>query len=433
MKPTSILLSIVLGLASLSFVVWIGQMSGALHTPPDPNVKKPEPTADDLPLPKSGPHGKAEVDEETFKFGTRLVGSNDQHTFTLKNIGEGPLDFKLGKATCQCTGVEISKAGGDAIPDGVGTLAPGESLHILIKWKMVSIMDMFRHGAPVYTTDPDRRTIQFYVTGSVDSPFHIMPDGPWNLGEMSLTEPSKAEGIITSTVYDEFTLSEEPRENAKVTVTWEPLKLEELRSNEVKHDHPEAEKSEEPPARTKKSGYKIKVAAGPNVPVGTFRESIKLKVVAVNKEFGGSTVVADSKAVGDSYEQIVEFSVTGLRSGPIAIRGVPGGGFNPNSNRLVFPDFPAATGKTLKMTVFIKGMDEDLVLKSVEPENTRFKVNLHPADKTLGKSKSYVLEVEIPPGPVGRHRAEGAEEITLRLNHPESPDFKMILDYNATR
>ena len=104
-----------------------------------------------------------------------------------------------------------------------------------------------------------------------------------------------------------------------------------------------------------------------------------------------------------------------------------------NSNRLVFQDFPAATGKTVKMTLFVKGMDEALVLKSVEPDDTRFKVSLHEADKALGKSKSYVLEVEIPPGPVGPHRGNDVEVLKLKLNHPEAPDFKLLLDYNATR
>jgi len=399
-KTFSILLSIVLGLVSLSCVVWIGRFGGGVPKISDGLEKKPAPTVEDLPLPKSGPYGKAEIEESEFNFGTRLVGTNDEHTFPIRNVGEGELKFKLGKPSCQCTGVEVFKANGDLVPEGEGSLAPGESINVLIKWKMVARLEKFRHGAPLFTTDPEQRKIQLSITGMVDSPFHLSPEGVWDFGEMSSTEPSTAEGTLASSVYDHFTLLEEPRDNPQVKVTWETADAEAIR------------------ARGGKFGYKIKVEANPAVAVGLFRESIKLKAVG------------DPETDG----QIIEFTVTGHRSGPIEVRGVVGGaGFNVNSNRLVFQDFPATSGKTVKMTVFVKHFDEELVLKSVEPDDTRYKVRLLEGGKTLGKSKSYQLEVEIPPGPPGKHRDEDGDVLILHLNHPEAPDFRLILDYNATR
>jgi hypothetical protein len=53
-KPQAILLTIVLGLVSLSIVVWVGQYNagGLIKTP---NSVLKETTAEDLPVPKTGP------------------------------------------------------------------------------------------------------------------------------------------------------------------------------------------------------------------------------------------------------------------------------------------------------------------------------------------------------------------------------------------
>jgi hypothetical protein len=75
-------------------------------------------------------------------------------------------------------------------------------------------------------------------------------------------------------------------------------------------------------------------------------------------------------------------------------------------------------------------MTEDLVLKGVEPADSRFKVTMDQG-KVLGNTKSYVVEVTIPPGPSGKHRDDKAETIDLKLNHPDAPDLRLLIDYNA--
>ncbi len=389
MKPFSILLTIILGLISLSLVVWIAG-------PKKPVVveKPPVPTVEDLPMPKSGPYGKAEVAESEFNFGVKNVNDEDQHTFAIKNAGEGILEFKMGKPTCQCTVGEITNQNGEVITEG--PIAPGESINILVKWKMKVQMEKFRQSVPVFTTDPERRKIEFAIVGEVDNPFHILPPGSWDLGEISATEPSIAKGHFVSKLVDSFTISEVPRENSRAKVTLTPVDISEMEAHQVK------------------SGYTIKVEVGPDVPVGIYRESIKFKTESSHGE------------------TIAEITVTGRRSGPIDIRGVVGAGFNVNSNRLVFSDFPASQGKKAQLTLFVKNFDDDLVLKSVEPANSPIKVTLQPG-KLLGKSKSYLVEVEIPPGPVSKHRANDADGVTLNFNHPDVPEFKLLIDYNATR
>lgn len=393
MKPLSIVLSLILGVSALSLVVWLGRYGGETPKITPTEKKAPVPSADDLPMPKSGPFGKAEVSEMEFNFGVKNVGDEDKHVFTVKNIGEGPLEFKLGKPTCQCTVGEITRPNGEVASEG--PIAPGESINILVKWVMKAQMEKFRQVVPVFTTDADQRKIDLVVTGSVDQPLHLSPDGTWELGSISSTEPSKAEGVLFSRVIDTFTVAEVPRENGRVKVSWEPAKIDEI----------------QPQGAT--SAFHVRVELGPDIPIGPFREAIRLK---------------SETSSGDIF---TDFVVAGRRSGPIEMRGVVGANINIETNRLFFGEFPASAGKKAKVTFVVKDFDENLVLKSVEPADSRVKITFPESGKAIGKSKIYQVEVEIPPGPSARHREHAAEILELKFNHPTAPDLKLAIDYNA--
>ena len=405
MKPFSIVLSLILGLAAMSLVVWVGRFGAPLPIAPkvDPatEAQKHIPSVDDLPMPESGPFGKAELSELEFNFGVRNVGDEDKHVFTLKNIGDGALKFKMGKPTCQCTVGEITSQNGEPLTkDGEavkdGSIASGESINILVKWVMKTQNEKFRQVVPVFTTDPDQRKIELAIMGAIDQPLHVMPDGFWDFGDMSPTEPSHAEGYVSSKVLDSFTMTEVPREGSKVKVSWEPSDPLLLAKYQAK------------------SGYLVKVESSPDVPIGKFRELIQLKCQA-----------------GDT-EMNVDFIVGGRRSGPIEVRGAVGATFNVESNRLFFGEFPASSGKKAKVNFIVKDLDGELELKSIEPADARVKITVPETGKPFGKSKSYQVEVEIPPGNPAKHRNEDAEILNLKFNHPGAPEFKLAVDYHAT-
>jgi|GEM_PF-2431173 hypothetical protein len=413
MKPLSIFVTIILGIASLGVIVWIGQYR-AYGLVKAPKAVDHVLAIEDLPLPSSGPFGKADIEETVFEFGTKLVGSTDKHTFTIKNSGEGKLEIKLGKPTCQCTVGEITKVDGEVIKQGPFppgeevALAPNESVNIAVQWVMKSETEKFRQQVPVFTTDPERRKLDLEITGSVDGAVHLSPLGLWDLGELSRTEPTKAMGVAYSTVLSDFTISEVTRENSPVKVSWEPA------DDEFKE------------SKNAKSAYKISVEIDPKVPIGQLRELISLKIQMPEDELA---VTDAEKSEPQVHEQFLNFSVYGHRSGPIEIRPVAGVGFSTTSNRLVLGEFPAAQGKKAKLTLFPKEMTEDLVLQSFEPAD-RFKITLGEG-KVLGKTKSYLLELEVLPGPVGKHQNDQAQVVNLKLNHPEAPDLKLLIDYNA--
>ncbi len=405
MKPFSIVLSLILSLAAMSLVVWVGRFGAPLPIAPkvDPatEAQKHILSVDDLPMPESGPFGKAELTELEFIFGVRNVGDEDKHVFTLKNIGDGVLKFKMGKPTCQCTVGEITSQNGEPLTkDGEavkeGSIAPGESINILVKWVMKVQNDKFRQVVPVFTTDPDQRKIEFAIMGAIDQPLHLLPDGFWDFGDMSSTEPSVAQGYLSSKVLDSFTITEVPREDSKVKVTWEPADPLLLAQYQAK------------------SGYLVKVSSSPDVPIGKFREPIQLKCQS-----------------GDT-EMNVDFMVGGRRSGPIEVRGAVGATFNVESNRLFFGEFPASSGKKAKVNFIVRDLDGELELKSIEPADARIKFTVPETGKPFGKSKSYQVEVEIPPGNPAKHRNEDAEILNLKFNHPGAPEFKLAVDYHAT-
>lgn len=394
MKPFSIIMSLLISAVALSTVVWVGKYGAKAPALVIAEKKaKDAPTVDDLPMPASGPLGKIEVSELQFNFGTKSVGDKDQHTFTIKNIGDGPLEFKLGKPTCQCTVGKITKENGE---EGVeGPIAPGETVNILVEWVMKSQTENFRQSVPIFTTDPDRRKIELVINGSVDQGVHVMPEGLWDLGDISPSSPAKGEGYIASKVLKAFTITELPRENSRVKVTWEPADLTLLKQYSAQ------------------SGYLVKVEVPQNIPVGQLREVIKFKVES------------------EQGETSAEFMVGARRSGPIEVRGVQGASYNIQTNRLFLGEFPAATGKKVNLTFMVRDFEENLVLKGVSPAETRVKVTFPSEGKIFGKSKSYQVQIEVPPGPAAKHRDAEGEVLELQFNHPDAPDLKLTVDYNA--
>jgi len=391
-KPFAIAVAILLAVGSLALVVVIARSPAA--KPKSAGGDKATVTQDDLPIPPKGPYGKVLDEGFSFDFGQKMVGDEDTHSFVLKNVGEGVLNFKLGKPTCQCTVGEITKDG-QKIEEG--PLAPGESVSIKVRWVMKAQMEHFRQSVPVFTTDPDMRKVEFEIIGSVENPVYIHPDSPWNFGDLSEKEPSAFEGFVGSKVFEQFEVEEQPRDNPKVKLTLRPATEDELQ------------------AHSGRSGYIIRADVSPNVPIGVLRESIKFKI-----KHG-------------ELENILEFSATGRRSGPIEVRGSVGAGYTAGANRLIFRDFPAAEGAKAKLTFFIKGIDSELELQGLEPKDTRYQVKFLGPGKTFGASKMYEVEIAIPPGPPARHRENQVDSVELKFNHPDAPDFKIMLDYNATR
>ena len=102
-------------------------------------------------------------------------------------------------------------------------------------------------------------------------------------------------------------------------------------------------------------------------------------------------------------------------------------------------DFPSRRGDADERLVgdaFLFGQlcrdfDEEVVLTAVEPSGTRVKISFPEKGTALGASKSYQADFEIPPGSPETHHKDAAELLTLKFNHPQAPELRMYVDYQA--
>lgn len=381
MKPAQLVLILTFVIVALTVTVWLSRDQGRIEVV-DTRPTTPASDKSELPIPESGPYGKAVIPELTFNFGSVETGNEGSHTFVIKNDGEGPLRLKTGKTSCgQCTFAQ----------EGQDEIAPGKSGEVTIKWTVKIPNGKFRQTAEVFTTDPTNSKLILAIEGFVDSPIHLVPEGTWNLGDISDSGPTIAEGLLYSTQLDEIPIDRAECSSPLVTVAWEPADAIVL-----------AEK-------TAKSGYKIKVTIAPGTSLGPVREHVKLL----------TTVGKGAK---------FEFDLVGRRPGSVEIKGR---GWNPENNLILFGDIAASEGAKSKLMMYVRNFDGDLTAEQMDAENSRVKVQVAPTGKKFGKSKVYEVEVEVAPGVSERRRGKDAIRVVLKLNHPTVTEFKLFADFHA--
>ena len=383
MKPVAVILTIAFAFVALSVTVWLGRYQGVVVMPQLMDGSPAETNLGGLELPANGPFGKAVPAETAHDFGTVIHGSKGSHVFVIKNEGQGPLRVKTGKTSCsQCT------VGGVSREDDI---LPGESVDVTIKWEIKAPNEKFRQWAEVHTTDPDNKRIQLTIEGQVDRPLRLTPEGVWGIGDLLPDEPTVVRGMLYSTILDEVTIDKFECVNPKVTVTWEPATPETLAELKAK------------------SGLQITVRVAADSPLGPLRESINL----VTPLDGGTNI---------------PLGLTGQRSGPIEFKGPR---WNSETNFLTLGEFPANKGIKSKLYLYVRDLEGELVVESIEQKYNSVKFTVPPTGKVIGKSKLYEVEVEIPPGSSIKRRGEDAEQIRLKLNHPSAKEYRFYVSYHS--
>lgn len=378
MRPTGIILAVIFGFLALAATVWIGrydaQPPAIIAPPPDPY--------EGLQISETGPHPKAVADETEFDFGTLSVGSEGEHIFIIKNEGEGDLQLKKGRSTCSCTVGELSDD---------SKIPPGGTVEIKLNWKIKMMTPTFRHSASVYTNDPDHRELQFTVTGKVDEVYLMRPNSPWEAGELTSGD-AVVTGYLGSNVVSEFEIKSISNKNEWAKVEATPMTQQELEQHEVK------------------SGYKLTATLTPSMPVGPFSEDVTLE-----------TTLPDTPTA--------VFRINGSRPGPLELFGP---NFRPEANALILGEFPASEGKSATISLFARDLDGDLELLGYDQEFNSCKVELVKDEKLAGKAKRYFLKVNIPPGAPQDRMRKKSEKINLKLNHPDAPALRLIVEFLAT-
>ena len=127
------------------------------------------------------PEGRPRVetlDPPEFDFGLMAPGSEGEHVFRVRNVGDDDLRLRLGASTCKCTFGDLERE----------VLAPGEETDIKLSWFVKSGSEEFGQSAEIITNDPKRVVIRFSITGPVISEIDIEP-ATWSYGEVATGEP----------------------------------------------------------------------------------------------------------------------------------------------------------------------------------------------------------------------------------------------------
>lgn len=337
---------------------------------------------------KTGPWPVAKTGELTYHFGRMEVGAEDgRHSFTIRNEGEAELQLQTGKATCQCTSFSLTK----------NKLAPGEETQLVVVWQLKTKNEMFRHGGPVYTNDPENPTLDFSVEGIVDAPFEILPDSEWNIGNVFPDKPARMQATVASKVHPQFHI--EMLEASSEFVKFEIVPLTEI--VKVRDSW--------------SSGYTVNVEVSNEIPPGPFECTVKLKF--------------------DLKEHVSEITLRGRKQGNIRFLPTPGTTFDPTTMVLKMGTFQAQTGNSKKIMLVVnqEGMTEPLKITSQKVVPAFLNVSLEPAGEAVGNSRRYFLTVEYPPGrPRASFGPKSPARVTLETNHPkgEGIGFEIYLATN---
>jgi hypothetical protein len=382
MKPSGVVLCVVFAAVALAATVWIGRYRGA--TPEI--LKSPDTVASPGPaISPTGPYPKAVAPETEYNFGVLALGAEGQHDYAIHNEGEADLVVmaRPEDTTCSCTVGKLSHE---------GPIKPGESVTVTLNWKVKLAQPEFRHRAIIRTNDPEHKEIELVVSGSIDETIRVSPLQNWPIGDLSSTEPTTITGEVYSTNREKFDIVEVMPGKETTKVEWKPMTPELL-----------AEKNY-------KSGYLLTVTLPPDVPIGPYSDTVKVKT---SEEVAGE----------------VTFTVSGSRTGPLEIIGPK---FHTAANVLKMEEFPADKGMELTLSMFVKNFDGELKLEDVKQQFDSVKVTLVKDERFTGKDKQrYYLKISVPPGPPQDRRFKNSEKVDLFLNHPDARQVRLIVDFLA--
>ncbi len=222
------------------------------------------------------------VDHENYDFGVLDSGATGTHDFVFANKGTGTLKLTKGHTTCKCTMANLEHA----------EVAAGQSTKVNLEFNGKGFAGPYKQTATVITNDPKRKHVELTVSGKIIPMLRAVPE--------EIVFSSVAAGEPATTSVDLFVYVPTP---LKITgyecsdtntaglfdVKVEPMKPEVL-AKEL----------------GAKSGVQVLLTLKPGLPVGVFKQTIRL-----NTNLAGAdqysldvrgTVVSDLAVVGRDWD-----------------------------------------------------------------------------------------------------------------------------------
>lgn len=352
-------------------------------------LAKSEEFVDSLPKPvESGPAPKIVVADPgpRFKFEEMVFGDSMDHTFVIRNEGEGPLELEEIAVGCKCTLGEISES----------SVPPGGETEVVLTWKPTSPGE-FAQGATIATNDPEMNPLVLNVSGPVVTDVSVIPSDVWSFGTISedVENPSTLTGLVISQADYDFEVLEVIADNPAITAEIEPMDS--------------AEDLEQAEAR---AGAAVSITVAPDVPVGRFAFPVTIKT-------------------SSERQPEVKITVGGTRSGPFTVLGRGWIGANA---RLDLKRFQADEGTERDLLMIVEKFDEplELTVDSVIPDlvTISFERDASYEHPTLEK---YKMTVAVPPGvKSGSYEApEDRVSVQMTSNHPKFSSFAFEVAFRA--
>ena len=189
-----------------------------------------------------GPQPKLLIENPLFDFGSATEATMVNHTFKLKNVGQGRLVISHVKTSCGCTAATPSK----------NTLAPGEETDITVGFDT-----HFQKGHQVrtitaFTNDPDNPAAIMTMQGVVKQQVSATPSN------VAFGKVKQGTEVTKEVIISDLTNRKDPFTVSDVTNSNPAIKTEKL-------NRPDG-----------KPGVLLKITLTKAMPVGTFDDTVKL-------------------------------------------------------------------------------------------------------------------------------------------------------------
>jgi len=346
-------------------------------------------TTDDVPVfvPAGQPQPKVEVvGPSSHDFGYLEMGGSGDHAFELKNVGQSRLILSKGQISCRCTLAEISKT----------RLEPGETAQVRLTWNAEQENPRFQESAEILTNDRDNPRLHLVITGRITQLLGVSPE---SLIMTSLPAQESAEGrfLVYSAAVDEFKI---------VNLEWvDPATA---KNFEARTEPASATSLKDLNAT---SGYDVVVKIKPGLPLGQFRQRLRIETDLAGK-------------------RPIEYHVMGSVVGKLAVIG-GGGEWDESTGIFRIGQVLREKGAERHLKLLVRD-ETPLTIKGWKAHPSALQVAVG-AETKLGKFATFPITITIPRGTPAINclgTTTGAYgEVLLETDHPETPLVRILVQF----
>jgi hypothetical protein len=378
----AVILGLALGVATawlrLAYDPWDGNpLLGEAKSPVNRSFRPEEPAP------------KLVIDQSKFDFGTMDIEEKGSHKFLVKNSGNSPLTIREKDTSCNCVVGDIEKK----------EIPPGESAKITITWKSKQVLGPFSEMAMFSTNDPVQSELSLTISGQIIAKLRADPQ-EFIFHQISTSETATAEARLLCYQDEPWTILghrwDLPDTAPKFQADFEPLSPEQLK------EFPNA-----------KSGYLIKLTLKPGLPLGPFKQTIRLATsLKLRPEMTipiQGVVTSDIRVAGplwDTDKDVLDLGVVNSRQ-----------------------------GLRQRMLLIVRGpYRKEVKFKTIHNPALPITVSLgETTDINNGKVTQTPLFIEIPKGSRSANylgeKPSSWGEIKIETTHPEEPIIHLLVRF----